>query len=70
MDELFAAEAKSKCLNAIRELNSIIRLQSSWEDQRMRKLKRGIGLAISTIDYEILDRIYKEFPELDDLKRE
>lgn len=67
MDELFAAEVKSKCLNAIRELNSIIRLQNSWEDQRMRNLKRGIGLAICTIDYEILDRIYKEFPELDDL---
>jgi hypothetical protein len=34
----------------------------------MQLLKRGVGISIGTIEIDLLTIIYKEYPELDDLK--
>jgi hypothetical protein len=68
LDEEFAMEVQSRALSAIKELNAIAALPCDWTDEKMRKLRKAIGLAIGTIDYGILKIIYQEFPERDDLK--
>lgn len=60
---------QSRALSAIRELNSIAQLPLDWEaEEELREVKRGISLAIGQIDFEILTRMYRRFPDLDDLR--
>lgn len=68
MDEVFATEVKTRALNAIRELNSIAAIPIDWKSEKMYKLRKAIGFAIGSIDYEILALVYQKFPELNDLK--
>lgn len=60
---------KQKALIAVRELDSIViitRDQCSTEDFEI--IKRGVGLSIGRIQTEVLDPIFRRFPEIDDLK--
>ncbi|MFT3673510.1 hypothetical protein [Aestuariivirga sp.] len=68
MDIQLAKSAKEKCLLAIAQLHSILAEENAWDEPNLRELKRGIGLAIGSIEVDTLSVIYAKFPELDDLK--
>ena len=64
-----ALNIQKRALQAVIELHAIgdeVRDQCSDEDFEM--IKRGVGLSIGRIQTELLDYIYKEHPEIDDLK--
>jgi hypothetical protein len=64
-----AANVKQRALVAVAELHSIltdIRNECSSEDFQL--VKRGVGLSIGTIEIELLQAIYRQYPEIDDLK--
>jgi hypothetical protein len=68
LDKELAEIAQTFALRAVKELHSIVRLNADWDCPSGQKLRRGIGLAIGSIEVDILGLIYSEFPELDDLK--
>lgn len=68
MKRSLAIEARSRALSAVKLLNSIVQLESNWSPDNMRRLKKGVGIAIGTIEVDLLSVIYKEFPDLVDLK--
>lgn len=64
-----ALRIQADALSAIRKLVSIAQLPLDWDScEDLRKLRRGIGIAIGHIDHEILNPIYQRFPEIDDLR--
>jgi hypothetical protein len=67
MNRNIAEATKIHALRAIAELNSIAALQADWSGVEIKGLRRAIGMAICTIDDELLDRVYKAFPDLNDL---
>jgi hypothetical protein len=68
MKKELALKAQSKALKAIKTLHSIVKLDADWTEKDMQLLKRGVGISIGTIEIDLLTIIYKEYPELDDLK--
>ena len=69
MNKNEALRFRTHALSAIKELISIAQLPLGWEsDEDLRKLRRGVGLAIGQIDHDILNPIYRRFPEIDDLR--
>jgi len=68
MDIQSATLAKEKCLLAIAQLHSILAENDAWNKPEFADLKRGIGLAIGSIEVDALSIIYSKYPELDDLK--
>ncbi len=64
-----ALEIRRLALNAISDLSKALnasRDRCSTDDAE--RIKRGVGLAIGTIQTELLDVICKAYPELNDLK--
>lgn len=59
---------KEISLGAIRNLSSLIEIIDSYDTELREELRRGIGLSIGEIDISILCKIYKIFPDMDDLK--
>jgi hypothetical protein len=68
MDEKTAARAKQHALAAIVKLHTILKDATEYEAESNKLLKRGIGLAIGSIEIDLLGEIYRQYPELDDLK--
>lgn len=53
-------------LNALREIYSLIEITDNWSDPVAKKLYKGIGIVVGTIDFRILDVIYDEYPDWND----
>jgi hypothetical protein len=64
-----AAHVHAASLSAIIGLSTLLRtVQASCSDEDVQKIKRGVGLAIGTIQTELMDPLYVGHPELDDLR--
>ena len=64
-----AVEIHEHALKAISELSQALNLsQNRCSLEKYEQIKRGVGLAIGEIPTEILEKIYAEFPELNDLQ--
>jgi hypothetical protein len=70
MDRKLSIEAQARALSAIKELHSIVKLDFDWNEDDLKALKIGIGISIGTIEVDLLNIIYREFPDLDDLKNQ
>ncbi|MDI1227091.1 MAG: hypothetical protein PSY14_05350 [bacterium] len=66
MDRADAEEIHKLALSAITNLTSIFQVNDKYDEYE--EIKRGVGLSIGKIQMDILEVIYKRFPELDDLK--
>ena len=56
-------------LRAVVELPALLRdVEPRCSGEDFQKIKRGVGLTIGTIQAELLDPLYVEYPELDDLR--
>jgi hypothetical protein len=67
LDRKLAADAQERALSAIKILHSTMHLEADWNSKDLKRLKRGIGLSIAAIEFDLLGVIYGEFPDLDDL---
>ena len=64
-----ALQVQRRGLNAIIELMSILdEVKDHCEDEDFDVIKRGVGLSVGRIQTELLDPIYKQHPEIDDLR--
>ncbi len=64
-----AIEIKKHSLNAITELSKVLEVsQGHCSEAEYERIKKGVGLSIGKIQISILDPIYDEYPDLDDLK--
>jgi hypothetical protein len=68
MNEKTAVRAKQHALAAILKLHTILKDTTEYEAESNKLLKRGIGLAIGSIEIDLLGEVYRQYPELDDLK--
>lgn len=68
-DEGSAERLRDAALQAVSQLSQILVVSrghcSAAEFERMKK---GVGLAIGQVQTTILDPIYAQYPDLDDLK--
>lgn len=63
-----AIEVKKLSLDAVRDLTSILYvLGNNLSQDEYEKLKEGVGRSIGEIQIRLLDLIYSQYPELDDL---
>lgn len=67
MDKRFAENAKNLALEAVKNLNEIVKFSDRWQEDEMKDIHRSIGKTIGKIEIDILSKIYVHFPELDDL---
>lgn len=67
MNKQTAIDIKRHALNAVTELSLLLNTIRDDDDDYQLK-KRGVGLSIGRIQTEILDIVYSDYPELDDLK--
>lgn len=64
-----AIEIKKYSLDAISELSKILSIQrESVSEEEYERLKKGVGIAIGDIQINLLDVIYSQYPDIDDLK--
>jgi hypothetical protein len=69
IEKQIAVETRDHALKAISELSQMLNVihgRCSHEDYE--RIKKGIGLSIGIIQCELLDIIYAEHPDLNDLK--
>ena len=67
-DKQAASEIKKLSLSAIRDLTEILNVsRDSCSEEEFDCLRKGVGIAIGNIQTSVLDVIYSEHPELDDL---
>lgn len=67
-DKKAASEIKRLSLSAIRDLTEILNVsRESCSDEEFECLRKGVGIAVGNIQTSVLDVIYAEHPELDDL---
>jgi hypothetical protein len=60
---------KAQSLRAIEELSDMLfQVQGKCPDEDFNGIRRGVGDCIIEIQTELLDPIYRLYPELDDLK--
>ncbi|MEO8572546.1 MAG: hypothetical protein ABI481_01145 [Pyrinomonadaceae bacterium] len=63
-----AITIQKRALSAIVELNTILSdVNGECSDEAFGLIKRGVGLSIGRIQMEILEPLYRQFPEIDDL---
>jgi hypothetical protein len=63
-----ATEMREYGLKAVENLTLLhYRAKDCCPSEIYERLRRGIGLSIGRIQVEVLDVIYHEYPELDDL---
>nr|WP_063572637.1 hypothetical protein [Luteibacter rhizovicinus] len=63
-----AERVHAASLSAIIGLSSLLRtVQASCSDEDFQEIERGVGLAIGAIQTELMDPLYEDHPELDDL---
>lgn len=69
MDKQAALEMKEHGVRAIRELVDLLNIAlDRCSHEECESIKRGVGLSIGRIDVDLLGIIYKQYPEIDDLK--
>jgi hypothetical protein len=63
-----AAEIQQYAIKAITELTTLLSVANEvCTNEELEPIKRAVGLAIGKIQMELLEPIYKDHPELDDL---
>ena len=68
IDRKTAEQARDHILEAIRHINSSVRLiDGQFPNATLKSMLRTAGLAIGTLDTEYLAHIFKLYPDLDDL---
>ena len=68
LDRNTALEARDHILTAIRHINQSWQLiEGRMPDATFAEMKRVAGIAIGTLDYDYLCRIFELFPDLDDV---
>lgn len=65
MDRECAQKIHDLALKSITDLTAILHVDNKYEEYD--QIKKGVGLSIGKIQMDILEIIYKRFPELDDL---
>lgn len=65
MDRECAQKIHALALKSIADLTAILHVDNKYEEYD--QIKKGVGLSIGKIQMDILEVIYKRFPELDDL---
>jgi hypothetical protein len=64
-----AIGAREHALKAISELSQILNVtQGRCSQEEYERIKKGVGLSIGKIQSDLLDVIYAEHPDLDDLR--
>jgi hypothetical protein len=64
-----AIDIKTHALKSITELSLLLlAANNNMTEDKFALIKRGVGLSIGRIQTEILDIVYREYPDLDDLK--
>jgi hypothetical protein len=65
-----AKEVSELALDAVAKLSQILNaITGRCSEEEYEQIKRGVGLSIGKIQMEVLDLIYTNYPELDDLGR-
>ena len=68
IEKAMAQQIHRVSLSAIVELSTLLRdVRAACSDLEFEQIKRGIGLSIGTIQTELVDLLYVDHPELDDL---
>ena len=69
IDREVAIEMKDASLEVIRALSKLAQIGSAnFKEADFAEMKRFIGMTIGGVDETILVHIYRQYPELDDLK--
>lgn len=69
MNKQTAIDIKTHGLKAVTELTLLLNAaHDNVTGEDFALIKRGVGFSIGTIQTEILDIVYREYPNLDDLK--
>jgi hypothetical protein len=64
-----ALQIKKRALLAVAELDAIVSdIRDHCSDEDFELIRRGAGLSIGKIIVELLEPIYAQHPEIDDLK--
>jgi len=68
MDKETAIEIKSRTLGIVAQLSELlIFCEKTCASNEYESIRKGIGLIIGRLQSIILDSVYRNFPELDDL---
>ena len=68
IDKQCASEIQEHALKAISELSNALNLsRNRCSLEQYEQIKRAVGLCIGDIQMELLENMYAEFPELNDL---
>lgn len=69
IDRDYALEVRDAGLKAISDLSRALNIGANrCSTQDYEKIKRGVGLSIGKIQCDLLDVLYEQYPELDDLR--
>lgn len=69
IDRRTAIEMKAAALDAIRALSKLAKIGSeNISETDFSEMKRFIGMTIGELDENVLTVIYRQHPDLDDLK--
>lgn len=70
LDHSTAEEARDHILEAIKQINlSLLLIEGRLPEATYNEMKRAAGITIGMLDVEYLFRIFKIFPELDDVEQ-
>lgn len=65
-----AIEIRELALRAVSELSDVLQVsRGRCSENEYNRLRKGVGLAIGTIQGRLLDMISVEYPDLDDLRQ-
>lgn len=69
MEKELAEIVRHNGLEAVKSLSAILQsAQGRCSPEEFEVLRRAVGLSIGKIQMEVLEVVYREHPELDDLK--
>lgn len=69
MDKQSAAEIRQHALSAISGLSRLLyATEKEGSQEEYDDLRLGVGRCIAAIDEYLLNTVYKEYPDMDDLK--
>ena len=64
-----AIEVKKRADKAIAELDLIVAdIRDNCSEEEFKSIRRAVGNCLAVIINEILEPIYKQYPEMDDLR--
>ena len=69
IEKNLAVQIKKRSLTAIAELDSIVSdVRGQCSEEYFELIKRSVGMSIIKIIDDLLEPVYQQYPELDDLK--